>query len=452
LNEKYLTVTALTKYIKRKMELDPHLRTVFLKGEISNFNHHNRGHMYLTIKDDRSRIQAVMFQGNNRRLNFTPENGMQVLIQGEISVFEPYGQYQLYIKSMEPDGIGSLYLAFEQLKEKLSKKGYFNEKHKRNIPTYPNHIGIVTSPTGAAVRDIITTIRRRNPNVKLTVIPAIVQGSEAIQSIIHAIEMANKLQHYDVLIVGRGGGSIEDLWAFNEEAVVKAIFNSKIPIISAIGHETDITISDFVSDLRASTPTGAGELAVVKLDDIITNNRMLRERLAKAYKLQLTKKNEKLSRYRRAYAFYLPQQLIHKNEQHIDQIQDALLKNMSSIQQHKNHKLSTLQTQLVMYHPQKKLDLVKEKINELKQKQMKSLNLILQTKQNKLLTVMDKLTLLNPLNIIKRGYALPYKEDNLIKTVAQVNVSDKISIIIKDGNIDCEVKNIRRNDHYGKER
>src|SRR5690625_5053981 len=236
---------------------------------------------------------------------------------------------------MEPDGIGSLYLAFEQLKEKLSKKGYFNEKHKRNIPTYPNHIGIVTSPTGAAVRDIITTIKRRNPNVKLTVIPAIVQGTEAIGSITHAIKLANRLQYFDVLIVGRGGGSIEDLWAFNEEAVVKAIFHSKIPIISAIGHETDVTISDFVADLRASTPSGAGEMVVAKTDDMITNIKTIGERLRKAYKLQLSKKNEKFFNLKKAYAFYLPQQLIHKNEQYVDQLQDTLLKNMTSIQQHK---------------------------------------------------------------------------------------------------------------------
>ena len=431
------------------MEVDPHLRNVMLKGEISNFNHHNRGHMYLTIKDDHSRIQAVMFQGNNRRLQFTPENGMQVLIQGEISVFEPYGQYQLYIKSMEPDGIGSLYLAFEQLKEKLNKQGYFDEQYKRSIPTYPNHIGVVTSPTGAAVRDIITTIRRRNPNVKVTIIPAIVQGSEAIGSIVNAIEMANQLQHFDVLIVGRGGGSIEDLWAFNEEAVAKSIFHSNIPIISAVGHETDVTISDFVADLRASTPTGAGELAVLKLDDMITNVNMIKERLTKAYKLQLSKKNEKFFALKQAYAFYLPQQLINKNEQYIDQLQNRLINNMASIQQNKNHRLSTLHTQLVTYHPQKSIDLLQVKINDLKHSQTKRIKRNLQMKQTKLLNIIDKLTLLNPLDIIKRGYALPYKEGNLIKTVEEVNITDEISIKIADGNMDCEVKNIRRNGNNG---
>src|SRR5690625_965256 len=218
--------------------------------------------MYLTIKDDQSRVQAVMFAGNNRKLKFTPEDGMNVLIRGEISVFEPYGQYQLYIRHMEPDGIGALYLAYEQLKDKLENKGYFDTNHKKKLPLYPKHIGIITSPTGAAVRDILTTIKRRYPIVQTTVIPVIVQGQLAADSIRKAIEFANQSDVYDLLIVGRGGGSIEDLWGFNKEIVADAIYHSNIPIISAVGHETDHTISDFVADLRAPTPTGAAELAV----------------------------------------------------------------------------------------------------------------------------------------------------------------------------------------------
>src|SRR5690625_3380696 len=246
MNKPYLTVSALTKYIKRKLETDKHLRNIWLKGEISNFKYHNRGHMYLTIKDEQSRIQAVMFASQNRRLTFMPEDGMHVLIRGEISVYEPYGQYQLYIHQMEPDGLGSLYLAFEQLKEKLSKQGYFDERHKRAIPTYPKHIGLVTSPTSAAVRDMITTIKRRFPITRITIIPAIVQGEQGPESIVQGIEKANQLGIFDVLIVGRGGGSIEELWCFNDERVAMAIFHPKIPVISAVGHETDITISDFI--------------------------------------------------------------------------------------------------------------------------------------------------------------------------------------------------------------
>lgn len=252
--DKYLTVTAVTKYIKRKMDTDPHLKQILIKGEISNFKQHSRGHMYMTIKDSQTKIQAVMFAGNNRFLKFKPENGMNVLIKGEISVYEAYGQYQLYINQMEPDGIGSLYLAFEQLKEKLQKKGYFDPSIKKNIPLYPEHIGVITSPTGAAIRDIITTLRRRYPIVKITVIPVLVQGPNSPYSIKLAIEKANEIGGFDTLIVGRGGGSIEELWSFNEEIVAEAIYRSKIPIISAVGHETDVTISDFVADLRAPTP------------------------------------------------------------------------------------------------------------------------------------------------------------------------------------------------------
>lgn len=260
MTNKYLTVTALTKYMKRKLDMDPHLRDVWLKGEISNFKLHSRGHMYLTIKDDQARINAVMFAGNNRFLKFKPENGMKVLVRGEVSVFEATGQYQLYIQQMEPDGLGSLYLAFEQLKERLRTKGYFDEQYKKKIPTIPHHIGVITSPTGAAVRDIITTIKRRYPVAQVTVLPVLVQGVNAASSITKAIYKANDMGEFDVIILGRGGGSIEELWSFNEESVAEAIFHSKIPIISAVGHETDVTISDYVADLRAPTPTGAVSL------------------------------------------------------------------------------------------------------------------------------------------------------------------------------------------------
>src|SRR5699024_2499580 len=248
--ENYLTVSAVTKYMKRKMDTDPHLKRILIRGEISNFKHHNRGHMYLTLKDEQSRIQAVMFKGNNSYLRFVPENGMNVLIQGDISVFEPFGQYQLYIQKMEPDGIGALYVAFEQLKKKLQSIGMFHEAHKKSLPSFPEHIGIITSPTGAAVRDIITTINRRYPLAETTLLPTLVQGENAKKSISDAIKRANDLNMFDVLIVGRGGGSIEDLWAFNEEEVAYAIYESNIPIISAVGHETDNTISDYVADKR----------------------------------------------------------------------------------------------------------------------------------------------------------------------------------------------------------
>src|SRR5690625_2481185 len=321
MKDNYLTVSALTKYIKRKIDMDSHLQNVWLKGEISNFNHHSRGHMYLTIKDDQSRVQSIMFAGNNRHLKFTPENGMNVLIRGDIGVFEPFGQYQLYIQEMEPDGIGSLYLAYEQLKEKLKKAGFFADAHKQKIPVYPKHIGIITSPTGAAVRDMLTTIKRRYPIVDVTIIPAIVQGSSAADSIKEAIETANN-HHYDLLIIGRGGGSIEDLWGFNEEIVAQAIFHSAIPIISAVGHETDHTISDFVADLRAPTPTAAAELAVPSKLELLDRNRSMKDSMTRALRGRIENEQKQLNRLKQSYAFRYPKNLLQQKEQELDKHTD----------------------------------------------------------------------------------------------------------------------------------
>ena len=327
MENKYLSVSALTKYIKQKIESDRHLQTVYIKGEISNFNHHSRGHMYLTIKDTNTQIKAVMFAGNNRNLKFTPENGMEVLISGNINVYEPYGQYQLYIKNMEPDGVGALYLAFEQLKEKLSKAGYFNEANKKPLPKYPKHIAVITSPTGAAVRDILITLKRRYPIVKTTIIPALVQGDLAIDSIVKSIHQANNINEFDCIILGRGGGSIEDLWAFNDVKVAEAIFKSEIPIITGVGHETDITISDFISDLRAPTPTGAAELAVPSLIELVTNNKQSQERLLRSITQLLRFNKNKLVDLQQSYVFRNPKQLFLNKEQQLDQTTDKLNNN-----------------------------------------------------------------------------------------------------------------------------
>ena len=259
--KQYLSVTALTKYIKYKLEGDTHLKQIYLKGEISNLTKHSRGHYYFSLKDENAQIKAIMFSSATKSLAFDPKDGDKVLAYGAISVYEPSGSYSIQIYQMEPDGIGALYLAYEKLKEEMEEKGYFSQTRKKPIPKYPSAIGVITSPTGAAIRDIIHTIERRYPLTKLILYPALVQGDTAKESIRDQINKANQDSLVDVLIVGRGGGSIEDLWAFNERVVAEAIYASKIPIISAVGHETDFTISDFVSDLRAPTPTAAAELA-----------------------------------------------------------------------------------------------------------------------------------------------------------------------------------------------
>src|SRR5574344_2285981 len=266
---KYVTISDLNRYIKAKFDTDIHLNKVYLKGEISNFKRHSRGHFYFTLKDENSRISAIMFSFNNSNLTFEPCDGMKVLVSGRITIYEATGAYQIYVETMEQDGLGNLYIEYEKLKKKLLQEGLFDSKHKKIIPTYPKRIGIITAPTGAAIKDILSTIKRRYPLCETILFPALVQGASAAPDIVRAIELANDPKYnLDTLIVGRGGGSIEDLWAFNEEIVARAIYASNVPIISAVGHEIDFTIADFVADLRAPTPTGAAEMAVPNTLDL----------------------------------------------------------------------------------------------------------------------------------------------------------------------------------------
>ncbi|WP_148499942.1 exodeoxyribonuclease VII large subunit [Paenibacillus ihumii] len=260
MEQKIYTIKELNRYIRMKMESDTLLSEVWIRGEISNFTHHSSGHMYFTLKDKDSRIKSIMFASHNQRLPFIPREGTRVIARGNVSVYERDGQYQFYATQMQPDGIGSLYLAFEQLKQKLEAEGLFAPQRKRPLPAFPRVIGVITSPTGAAVRDILTTLERRYPQARVVLHPVLVQGKGAAPSIVQAIRTMNALGEADVLIVGRGGGSLEELWAFNEEAVARSIYESAIPVISAVGHETDFTIADFVADLRAATPTAAAEL------------------------------------------------------------------------------------------------------------------------------------------------------------------------------------------------
>lgn len=447
----YLTVTALTKYLKKKLETDPHLREVWLKGEISNFKHHYRGHMYLTLKDEHSRIQAVMFAGDNRYLKFTPEDGMHVLVKGYVSIFEPQGQYQLHIKEMQPDGIGALFLAFEQLKEKLGNAGYFDEKYKRPLPKYPSHIGIITSPTGAAIKDILTTIKRRYPIAEITVIPVIVQGEEAAQSIRRGIEYANELHKFDVIILGRGGGSIEDLWGFNEEIVANAIFHSKIPIITGIGHETDVTISDFVADLRAPTPTGAAELAVPDLAELKETLFHLRARLMKLTKIRLMEKQEQLQKIKSSYVFHYPKQLLQEKEQHIDRLMDKLSTRFFNLYNQKRHTFEHMKKRLTLQHPKSKIADANNILQKHRKDLDKQMHTILTKKRSDLMTMIDKLTLLNPLEIMKRGFSITFSEEGtIVKKVEDVQINDDVHVKLLNGTLHCKVENVRR-DHDGGE-
>ncbi|WP_077618743.1 exodeoxyribonuclease VII large subunit [Bacillus sinesaloumensis] len=437
---RYLTVTALTKYIKRKFDADPHLQDIWLKGEISNFKAHSRGHMYFTIKDEQARIQSVMFAGYNRDLKFTPENGMKVLLRGEVTVFESNGNYQLYVKEMQPDGIGNLYLAYEEMKKRLETEGLFSERYKKPIPKIPNYIGIVTSPTGAAIRDIITTIRRRYPIAKVIVFPALVQGVNAGPSVVDAIKKANEFGNIDVLIVGRGGGSIEELWAFNEEIVARAIFESKVPIISAVGHETDITIADFVADLRAPTPTGAAELAVPHMAELSERLLVRHTRLLRAMKEKLVSDSKRLDTLKKSYAFRFPRNLYDQKQQQLDRMVDRLEREGALTLARKQEKFQKLKLGLLHNHPNEKLIQAKQK-NDMHTKMLvKEFSQLLKQKQFVFSSTLSKLEALSPLKIMDRGYSLVYDEDkHLVKSVAQVEQGKRIKVELTDGQLDCEV-------------
>jgi exodeoxyribonuclease VII large subunit len=437
---KYVTVGALTKYIKRKFEVDPHLRDLWIKGEISNFKYHSRGHMYFTLKDEQARIQAVMFAGYNQYLTFRPEDGMKVLVRGEISVYEPSGNYQIYVKEMQPEGIGNLYLAYEQLKKRLEAEGLFSPEHKKPIPAFPRYIGVVTSPTGAAIRDIMTTIRRRYPIATVILFPTLVQGEQAAESIVRSIEKANELGYIDVLIVGRGGGSIEELWAFNEEIVARAIFASQVPIISAVGHETDFTIADFVADLRAPTPTGAAELAVPHITELMERISQRKLRLMRAMKEKIAAESDRLSRLQKSYVFRYPEKLYEQKEQQLDSLLERLQRHTERLLDKKSERLEQLRLKLLRYHPNEQLSRMKEKYESLTKSLEKEMRSVIEHQQLRFTSLVSHLHALSPLKIMERGYSLVYNEKKeLVKSIRQLQLGDTIQVRLQDGQIDCHV-------------
>ncbi|SFA96804.1 MULTISPECIES: exodeoxyribonuclease VII large subunit [unclassified Bacillus (in: firmicutes)] len=447
LEQRYLTVTALTKYIKRKFDVDPHLQDVFVKGEISNFKQHTSGHMYFTLKDEKARILAVMFSSQSKGMKFKPENGMKIIVRGEISLYESSGQYQIYIKEMRPDGVGELFLAFEQLKQKLESEGLFSRQTKKMIPAYPETVGVITSPTGAAVRDILTTIKRRYPIAKVVVLPALVQGDQAAPSIVKAINFANKEQLADVLIVGRGGGSIEELWAFNEESVARAIFSSKIPIISAVGHETDFTIADFVADLRAPTPTAAAELAVPHIDEMAERVLSRQTRLIRAMKEKFNFEFNRLTRLQKSYAFRYPQRLYEQKLEQLDKMTEMLVRGASKLSTLKAEQHVTLMRRLKRNHPKQLLLNADERQKRLQKNLHRNMVQILSNYSKEYNSLNATLHALSPLKIMERGYSLVYNDDNkIIKSVKQVKKSEKITIKVTDGELLCAVKEIKESE------
>ncbi|KQU20657.1 exodeoxyribonuclease VII large subunit [Bacillus sp. Leaf13] len=443
-NQQYLSVSALTKYIKRKFDADPHLQNVYIKGEISNFKQHTSGHMYFTLKDEKARLLSVMFAANNKGMKFLPENGMKVLVKGDISLYEASGQYQLYVKSMAPDGVGDLYLAYEQLKKKLEAAGLFLAEHKKTIPLYPKSVGVITSPTGAALRDILTTIKRRYPIAKIIVYPALVQGNNAAKSIAQAITMANSRAESDVLIVGRGGGSIEELWAFNEEIVAESIYDSDIPIISAVGHETDFTIADFVADMRAPTPTGAAELAVPHLNEILERLMNRKNRLTRSIQETVNFERTRLTRMERSYAFRYPHKMYEQKLEQLDKTLDRLGKTSTRYFMKKRDELNQVTDILKKQHPEQAVKNSKDDLHQQEKALRRAMEAIYRQKSQQFVHITATLSALSPLKIMERGYGLVFAEDEtLIKSTQQVSKGDKIAVSIKDGTLECEIKVIK---------
>lgn len=440
----YLSVQALTKYVKRKFDADPHLRKVYVKGELSNVTHHPSGHLYLTLKDEVSRIRAVMFRTNAVKLKFRPENGMKVLITGDVSVYEASGQYQLYVQDMDPDGIGALYLAYEQLKEKLEREGLFKAQWKSPLPYFPRTIGIITASTGAAIQDIYSTITRRYPLAKMLLFPAVVQGAQAAPSIVKAIEQANQYGGIDVLIVGRGGGSIEDLWAFNEEEVARAIFSSRIPIISAVGHETDTTIADFVADQRAPTPTAAAELAVPAREELMERVLDRKRALYRTFSNQIKQEQKRLTTLQDSYPLQYPERLYRPFiEKHL-LIEERLKRNGERLTKRDELAIGHLMSRLQFHSPINAMNSYTRELEGLANRLMKTSVQEFGKHQNRFASILRVLSSLNPLHVIERGYSIIYQDEKVQKSVKDLSVGDAIQIKMQDGTVEANITSVNQ--------
>ena len=420
MESKYLSVTAITRYLKSKFESDENLRKVYLKGEISNIKYHTTGHIYFSIKDENSKINAIMFSGSAKKLLFKPVDGSKVLVTGRITVYEATGGYQIYVEDMQEDGIGNLYIAFEKLKKELAKEGLFDKEHKLAIPKIPNRIGVVTAPTGAAIKDIISTIKRRYHICEVIVFPSLVQGDAAAPDIVRNIELA---QNYDIdlLIVGRGGGSIEDLWPFNEEIVARAIYNSTIPIISAVGHEIDFTIADYVADLRAPTPTGAAEMAVPNISDLITHLSNLKIRINEAINSKVNYQKLLLESIKNSYTLKNPLIMYEAKKQKLDYLIESLNNVLINKYNKTKHEFELIKNSFIFKNPE----------------------LIYKDKKNNLQNIIEKLELINPLGVLKRGYSLTTLNEKVVSDINNVSKGDNIVVRIKNGKIEAQVKNIK---------
>ena len=438
---KYFTITALNKAIKNMFDEKRELNNIHLKGEISNFKHHTRGHLYFTLKDENSQLSAIMFASNAQNLKFEPNDGMKVLVSGKVSVYESSGTYQIYINEMMEDGLGNLYLEFEKLKKKLEQEGLFKKEYKKPIPKFPTRIGIITAPTGAAIKDILSTLKRRFPVAETILFPSLVQGVDAKDDIVRNIKLANTFP-LDVIILGRGGGSIEDLWAFNEECVARAIFDSSIPIISGVGHEIDFTISDFVADLRAPTPTGAAELCVPNRLDVIELFNQYNTRLVKAIHNYIDNCNQRLNNLVNSYILKNPISLYEKQEQKFDNLYERLIIAIRSTVDKNSERLNTIKSSYVLKNPNMLFIDKAYNYQDLIKRVKNSMSILLDNKKNNYINLLAKLEVLNPITTLKRGYTVTRKDEKVISNIKDIKKGDTIVTRVYDGKIESVVRNI----------
>lgn len=442
-SDQYLTVTALTKYIKRKFDVDPYLGRIYLTGELSNFRLRPNAHQYFSLKDDHAKISAIMFKSAFEKVKFTPEEGMKVLVTGRISLYEASGSYQIYVDSMQPDGIGALYQAYEQLKKKLTDEGLFDLPKKR-LPMFPKRIAVVTSPSGAVIRDIITTVSRRFPGVEILLFPTKVQGEGASQEVAANIAKANERDDLDLLIIGRGGGSIEDLWAFNEEIVVQAIFESRLPVISSVGHETDTTLADYVADRRAATPTAAAELATpVTKADIISWIAERDNRIYQAALRRIKQSQERLDKLANSVIFRQPERLYDGYVQKLDRLVMSLINTMQNQFSQAKQRQELLHQRLLALDFDSQIKHYKDNLQSLRRLLLSNMTSQYDSKLARFEKAQDALLSLDTSRIIARGYAMVQKDDKVISSVTDVNLGDKLTVQLKDGQLEVEVKDAK---------
>ena len=441
--EKYLSVTTLTKYLKMKFDKDPYLERVYLTGQVSNFRKRPT-HQYFSLKDDHAVIQATIWSGIYQKLGFDLEEGMKINVIGRVQVYEPSGSYSIIIEKAEPDGVGALAIQFEQLKKKLTEEGLFQERFKQPLPQFSKKIGVVTSRSGAVIRDIITTVSRRFSGVDILLYPTKVQGDGAAEEIARNIARANQRDDLDLLIIGRGGGSIEDLWAFNEEIVVRAIFESRLPIISSVGHETDVTLADFVADRRAATPTAAAELAtpVTKLD-LLAHLQNQEKRMATAVRNVLSKKQESLKKCSQSVIFRQPERLYDGYMQRLDQLQLRLKQSLRTRISENQQVVQARTHRLVQLSPVTKIQRYQDRLGQLDKLLRSQMALVYDAKVAEVKRLSEALLMLDTSRIVARGYAIVKKEESVVDSVESLKKKDQVTLLMRDGQVELEVKDVK---------